>query len=258
MNIEDYISSGILEQYVLGELSTAEEEEVRNYAQRYPEVQREIFQIEESVEHLARSVAIKPPRHVLDQIQEKIADQETEAPPAKKSKKISTLRYGVAATFTLKLIAMAIAAHFWVNWQSSENELEQLQNRYTQLEQNTQQLSQAFAIVSNPDFQSFVLKSGEAAGEAQPIVYWNENTAQLYLNTAQLPASDAAHQYQLWAMVEGSAQSLGVFDVSTSSFPQMIALQAVENANAFLLTLEEEGGSDQPSPEGPSYTVSIR
>ncbi|MEK6476660.1 anti-sigma factor [Catalinimonas sp. 4WD22] len=257
MNIEDYISSGILEQYVLGELSSEEEEEVLRYAKRYPEVQREIFQIEESVEHLARSVAIKPPRHVLDQIQEKVSAQETEAPPAKKSKKINTLRYGVAATFTLKLVAMAIAAHFWINWQNSENRLEQLQSRYDQLEQKTQQLSQAFAIVSNPDFQSFVLKSDEAALEAQPIVYWNENTGELYLNTAQLPASDAAHQYQLWAIAEGNAQSLGVFDVSPGSFPQMIAMPAVENVNSFLLTLEKEGGSSQPSSEGPHYTVSI-
>lgn len=248
----------------MGELSPAQEDEVLLYAERYPEVRKEIDLIEESVEQLALSAALQPPVGVLDKIHERIATEETnkkektEEKKEPKSKKINTLRYGVAATFTLKLVAMAIAAHFWINWKSSESQVERLQNRYHKLEQQTQQLNQALMVVSDPDFQAYVLQSQNGSSSARPIVYWNEKTDQLYLNTGQLAATDSDHQYQLWAIVNEQAKSLGTFDVSTSAFPQIIPLQGQPNISSFVLSLEEEGGSPKPSNEAVHFRSEMK
>ncbi|WPP51582.1 anti-sigma factor [Catalinimonas niigatensis] len=254
MKVEEYIASGILEQYVLGELSAAEEEEVLRYAQNHSEVRSEITAIEESFEYMARSFSVKPPAHVLDKIQHKLSEKdEVEEVQTKKNKKINFLRYGVAATFTLKLMFMAVAAHFWVNWQHSESRLEQMQERYDRLEQETRQLSQAFAVVNDPAYQTIALESKQPNAKARPMLYWNNTLGQLYINPNQLPANEEGTQYQLWAMVKDLPVSLGVFDVSSDSFPQMIAMDGVENSTSFIITLEAEGGSEQPDAEDLRY-----
>ena len=43
MNINDYISSGILEQYVLGDISPQEKKEVECMSHIYPELQEELL-----------------------------------------------------------------------------------------------------------------------------------------------------------------------------------------------------------------------
>ncbi|MFN3801897.1 MAG: anti-sigma factor, partial [Belliella pelovolcani] len=49
MDIQAYISSGKLELFVLGELSVREQEEVMKLAEQYPEIRKELDQIEEAM-----------------------------------------------------------------------------------------------------------------------------------------------------------------------------------------------------------------
>ena len=60
MNIPDYISSGILEMYVLGDTDIAESLQVEQIAAEYPEVRNEINSISASLEAYAGAHAIKP------------------------------------------------------------------------------------------------------------------------------------------------------------------------------------------------------
>jgi anti-sigma factor RsiW len=46
VNIKDYISSGILEAYVLGELPEQERAEVERNLSLYPELKKELAQVE--------------------------------------------------------------------------------------------------------------------------------------------------------------------------------------------------------------------
>ncbi|MFK8104310.1 MAG: anti-sigma factor [Saprospiraceae bacterium] len=61
MDIEAYIASGILEQYVLNDLSEEERKRVERYAKQYPEIKNEITTIEDSLEAYAKLNAIAPP-----------------------------------------------------------------------------------------------------------------------------------------------------------------------------------------------------
>ena len=53
MNIEEYISSGILEAYVLGELIGPEMAEVQRNINLYPALRAELVKIEETQEKLS-------------------------------------------------------------------------------------------------------------------------------------------------------------------------------------------------------------
>lgn len=52
LNTSDYISSGILESYVLDQLSDKEREEVKQMALKYPEIQAELIAIENTLERI--------------------------------------------------------------------------------------------------------------------------------------------------------------------------------------------------------------
>ncbi|MCE7934510.1 MAG: hypothetical protein DYG96_07945 [Chlorobi bacterium CHB2] len=76
MNIEEYISSGVLELYALGGLSAEEVQEVEAMAQQHPHVRQEIEQIYETLEALATNGAIAPRPALKDSILQNIAASE--------------------------------------------------------------------------------------------------------------------------------------------------------------------------------------
>ena len=72
MKTEEYISSGVLEAYALGELSFAERLEVEQNILLHAEMQRELDRIEEAQEKFLMSAAIQPKGRVKDSLLEKI------------------------------------------------------------------------------------------------------------------------------------------------------------------------------------------
>nr|WP_121269427.1 hypothetical protein [Pedobacter schmidteae] len=61
-----YIETGILEEYVAGQLTTKQQREVEVMAARYPEVKREIKAIEMVLEQYAMTHAIQPSEELKD------------------------------------------------------------------------------------------------------------------------------------------------------------------------------------------------
>ena len=251
--LEEYISSGILEQFVLGELPEAQAREVADMAARYPNVRQEISLIEDTLQGLAESLAIEPSPGVFDKIRSNIVvpaeePPSTETSPAeKKAQKLPYWRYGVAATFTLKLIVMALAAGYWINWKNTESKLDNLQERYDRLEQNAQQATQALLAINNPAFQTVVLQSPASSG-GQALAYWNPETYQIYFDLSQLPPSEDHQQYQLWGVADSDTVSLGVFSVAANTpLPQIKPFEGVAWLSDLLISTEPEGGSTSPS-----------
>lgn len=60
MEIQEYIKSGILEQYCLGLLDANEQEEVVQMSLIYPEIKQELDEIENTIEKIALTNAVSP------------------------------------------------------------------------------------------------------------------------------------------------------------------------------------------------------
>ena len=257
-HVEDYITSGILEQFVLEQLATAEAREVQLMAERYPEVRREITLIEDTLRGVAEELAKAPPSHIFERIQAKISEEEPapeeteEVLPkqeilAKKTKKIHYWQYGVAATFTLKLAFMAVAANFWMKWQNTESKLSNIQERYDQLAQDSRQLTQTLMTISDPAVQTVVLHGPPTDAGVRVLTYWNKDTRELLVNAASLPPNDSDQQYQLWGVVDDKSVSLGVFDVTTdASLPQVLSFSGPAGLSSLSIRLGPKGGSQAP------------
>ena len=68
MNLQDYINSGVLEQYCLGLLDSDEANQVVSYCLKYPRLRDELNSIEVAIEKMAIEKATDPPPQLKDKI----------------------------------------------------------------------------------------------------------------------------------------------------------------------------------------------
>jgi quercetin dioxygenase-like cupin family protein len=76
MQIQEYINSGLLEQYCLGLLTKSEQEAVVGMCTIYPEIKAELVEIELALERIAATNAIAPKASLKQQILDTIAINE--------------------------------------------------------------------------------------------------------------------------------------------------------------------------------------
>lgn len=265
MNIKEWINSGIIESYVLGELSEAEAREVEEMAERHPEVKAEISQTELALEGLARKAAVEPRAGLKDDLFSKIdtttSEEKTapaQAPRQAPQPKVVEIRSNIrpwqwlsAAAVALLILSTLLIFYYRNQWQEAESQLagyiageRELSQQYQALRSDYEQLrEQQEQVFTNPDFKQVRLKGTDVAPSAFAVVYWNDASDQVYLNPTGLPQPEAGKQYQLWGIVDGQPASAGVFDFQN----ELLAMQEIDGASAFAITLEPEGGSENPT-----------
>lgn len=279
MNASEYIASGILEVYVLQELPPAEATEVENVATQHPEVRTEIMRIAATYQTLADQLPISPRSSLRENILDQLApvsaeaDRTSAAQPDKtssaprqtspaasqKTRNLLPLRLGIAASLLIALLSIAAALYFRSQWQQTEQELDEVltQNQeiatqYETASQRAQTLAEDLSVVTSADYQQISLAGTDVSPNSSAVVYWNARAAQVYLNTGNLPTPPTDRQYQLWAIVDGSPVSVGVFDVTDNDRdePSLRTMrERIPDAEAFAITLEPRGGSESPTME---------
>ena len=267
MDIQAYISSGILESYVLGELTASQAREVEEMAARYPQVGEELSLIEATLAGLAQAAAVAPraglKASILDRVAPPSAAPAAAAIPAQEApvrplqtpttQKPQPERWLMAASIGLALISSMAAAYFWSRWQQTEEQLASLAAQNTllvqhvsTLENRAEGMQQSLAVLTNPTYRAVKMAGLSPAPDALAVVYWNPATEEVYLHAGSLPTPPTDKQYQLWAIVDGKPVDAGVFDVSGQQLQKM---KTINNASAFAVTLEPKGGSPSPTME---------
>lgn len=256
MNIDEYIASGILEQYVTGSASPQEMREVECMSHIYPEINAEVSRLQLAIEQYAKSHSKRPPAHLRNTILEKLKTLEDETPKAvvepannviefnKPKTNTSIWKYSAAAS----IILLAVSSAYFINNQNKKNKEiasinEALEERNNQIEN----LSGDLAFYSNPDYKKIVLAGvKEKSPESVVTVYWNKNKAEVYLAVNNLPKAIVNKQYQLWAIKDGVPVDMGMLptDVAQNS---LIKMKQIDNAQAFAITLENTGGVPSPT-----------
>ena len=257
MNFKEYISSGILEAYVLGELSDEERSEVEVMAATHPEISKELNIIEETIEVLAFKTAINPGVDLKDRIKERVQadkkEKEVKHLDLRERTKVSpVLRYAVAASVTISLITSYMAYNYWNKWKTTEEQLngliaqnEQIADDYNLVNQRLEGIENDLEVLGNPDFARITMKGTDNSPNSLTTVYWNSASQDVYLDIQSLKDLSQQNQYQLWAIVDGQPVDIGVFDLSD----QLIKMKSIAEATAFAITIEPRGGSKDPNFE---------
>lgn len=274
LNIQEYLDSGVLELYVSGTLSEEEVQEVAMLAEKHPEIHEAILGIEETMIQYMEAYAPEdssPSLSILESVlagiekEEKTGDSQeaekshdtpvvplTSSEPALRSS-WSRWQWLAAAAVVLLLVSVVLNIFFYREWQETEDQFLALSNERTQLAEENQSMrtrmegDQALlAHLSDLDSKAILLNGLEISPESRAAVVWNPQTDEVLLASHQLPKPQTGFQYQLWAIVDGTPVSAGVFDHAQAN---QFLLAVSGEAAAFAITLEKEGGVASPTLE---------
>jgi anti-sigma-K factor RskA len=256
VNIKEYISSGILEAYVLGELSDRERAEVERNLSLYPELRQELELIEEAQESLLMKTAVTPRAAVKEKLFASLdkTEPETKVVPLDGDKRLGFWKFAAAASVSIALITSYLAYNYYGKWVNSSTQLSELiaQNQriaqdYNQVNQRLDSLRRDVDVLTNPQFQRIIMKGTPNAPEALASVYWNESTREVYLRIENMKELTHDKQYQLWALIDGKPVDAGVFDGNVAG---LVKMKPIGNGAAtFAVTVEPRGGKESPSLE---------
>jgi anti-sigma-K factor RskA len=264
--IEAYISSGVIEAFVLGQLTEAETKELLQYASEHKEVRNAIDETEETLYALGQKGSIAPPstskKRLFDDLGLKIESEEVLSPAnslkeeiKKETKSFSIYPFLAAAASIVAIIGIAFSVHFYNQWQDTEARLssiiaenQSIAQQYNVVRNQLEQYAENVEILRQPGIETIPMQGLDIAPEAQAVVHWNKKTNEVFLNAKQMPSNEIKNQYQLWAIVDGKPVSMGVFDVA-GDMTRLLKMKTTTAASAFAITLEPRGGSENPTME---------
>lgn len=253
MNLQEYISSGIVESYVLGLASGEERREFEELSALYPELTTARLAFEQELEEHFLSTAVAPPVNgklqFLEAIgktssnnQSKIVNMENGTIPMRKN---NSSRFLVAAVVILLAGGFAWYSH---------NQNEKLRSENAELQAKVKSsdsiLNQIASEQKTAQEHAVNVVNMVGTNPSQPSsanVFWDSTSQNVYMVVKNMPKLPNDKQYQLWALIDGKPKDLGVFDVSDQKF--IIKMKNTQKADAFAITIEQKGGSPSPTLE---------
>jgi len=276
VNAQDYISSGLLEAYVLGALSESEFEQVAGAICRFPAVRDEVAVLEESMFQQAQLVAVAPPPALEDRIWAALEAQvpavTAPAPVAAEAPKTiplpppvpdlvprrKTFPLGMAAA--LALLVASVAANYVVyqNGQQREASLTaanaQLKSDMALRDGRIKAMQERYRseaeMAADPAMQMVAMRSLQPGKPMAATMYWNPGQQKAFVSVQKLPPPPSGMQYQLWAIADGKPVSLGMIDNAIASAGGMQPVELpVTAGQAFAVSLEQTGGVPSPTAD---------
>lgn len=255
MDTQTYIDSGILELYVAGSLSEAENKEVYSIMQKHPEILQEVLDIETAIIKLTKAAAPKDKVNfstILNTL--KTTDNNTKVITLNKPKNnwFNYTGWAAAVIFGVGLL--------WMHTQNKtlETQISEIQTERdffeTQIDDLNSDLADSKEIITvfrDKNIISVPLAGQAVYPEAYAKAYWNKESKTVYLDLAGLPEPPEGKVYQVWSLTLNplTPTSLGTIDNFVSDDNKIFSLDNANQSQAFGITLEPTGGSVSPTME---------
>lgn len=259
MNIEEYISSGKLEQYLLGLLTDGEAREVEQVVMAYPEVRTELAAMEDALTQYAVAKGIAMPEELPDRIVKRLDLLDKETPDTTPPKTAAGGSKGVGGTglmFLVLLFAGSIIGLFLLwsrsNRLETENrrinaQIQDVQDSCNVIQGNLTEANLQLAILRAEGNETYIMRGTPENPGAIANVYYNPQDRRAFLDIRELPAPPPGQQYQLWGINESGPISMDVFDLPDVGTVQFIEVPFIEDVGTFAVSLEPAGGSPTPT-----------
>jgi anti-sigma-K factor RskA len=260
-DVKTFIESGILELYVLGDVSPAERQQVEAMIQKYPVVRAELGEMEKALESYALANAIQPSEKqrskILNSLVTNLADDSTfrskkeeaavVAMPAQQTGNF--YKYAFAASVALLIGSLLAMYNLNTQLQQKKEELVAMNTQNQRFSKTVGYMDEQLSIFRDPNYKVLRLKGTKNLPSGNVLVAWNPSQKKVILDMKSLdmPVNDKNHQYQLWALVGGKPVDLGVFDKLDNDSLHMKEMKPVALAQAFAVTREPRGGSVNPT-----------
>lgn len=266
MDASRFISSGLIEAYVIGVATSNEIEELERGMAQFPEVRAAVDDCQLDMEQYITLQAKTPPPSIKENLLNILAEEETarengtyveepaisfDAP--ERILVSSAWRWIAAAVFALLIGSVAMNYIFFGQINdykgrydalvSSQNTLAAESNVYrTRMEQ----MEKSISIFKDPAVKTVKMPGTKPFPAAMATIFWNQQSKEVFLMANNLPQPAADKQYQLWAIVGGKPVDMGVLDTNDTS-ELLHKMKSIDNAEMFAITLENKGGSTEPT-----------
>ena len=259
MNIQEYISSGIVESYVLGLASPEESAEFEMMCAKHHEVRaaRDAFELQLEQAAVANGAAV--PRHLKSKIFGEIEIESENAGPRKvvaepeveETGRFVNMRFwkmAAAASIILLLGSAVLNFYFYNRYNKYKSDYSELLASQSQTAKNYESkiasYEEAMGIMKDTAMYMVRMKGMPNHENNAATVFWDTRTKDVYLMVNNLPKPSAGKQYQLWAQVGDKMVDAGLLDWNEAG--AMLHMKNVPTASAFAISLEKEGGSQEP------------
>ncbi|MEO8771369.1 MAG: anti-sigma factor [Ferruginibacter sp.] len=271
MELNDIISSGLLELYVLGMANEQETAQVTAMSKQYAEVSAEILSIELSLEHYANIHCVNPHVKMKESIYAAISGennsshvtpvrQMTQA-TAKVVPVSSFWKYAAAASVILLIGSAILNYNYYNKYETANNELAAATKEKTNIEQQLAVAEQAndemknnLNVVQSRYSEPHLLPGLPTSPDAVAKIFWMKDTHDVYIDASNLPDAPVGKQYQFWGIVDGKPVDGGLIITNKKDDKYKIQkMHSFGRAEAFAVTLETMGGN--PQPKGTMYVM---
>jgi anti-sigma-K factor RskA len=244
VNNEQYISSGIIESYVMGLANEQEAAEFENLCSANAELLEARIAFEEGLEKNAMLNAVLPPAALKDRIWKAI-QEDMKSQPAKvvsldtvhtrRTAFMTGKRWAIAASF----LAVCLTGYFvYNNYHRNQLLNEQLASNRARLERmdtRTKNIEEQL-LQNNQKMKQVKLIVPSQPTKATMNVFWDSTSTNVYLVVRDMTPLPQGQQYQLWAVNKGKYTSLGLFDAPEDQ-KLILKMNNVQEADSFAITV---------------------
>ncbi|WP_367388738.1 anti-sigma factor [Lewinella sp. LCG006] len=239
MNKQQFLNSGLLEQFVLGLTSPEEDKIVQQYLHKFPELNNELNALHQAMDQYALQHAIPPPK----------SQYPAEAYDANAYVSDSHYRFNWSLLTTIVLAFLSF--YLFRNNQHQQKDILQIEAEHAALKtycQTSQDKVQAQLLmldkIQHPHTQSIVLAGTEIAPAHFAVAHWNPTLKEGWLDPTKLPILPKGKQYQVWADINGEMISIALIPPNSR---ELISIAYMDNAESINITEEALGGADHPN-----------
>jgi anti-sigma-K factor RskA len=127
----------------------------------------------------------------------------------------------------------------------------QLQSQVTTLRAQLSEERTLVAVLYEPDTRIIPLVAAEDSGATQGYLLFDPERQQAVVKSTALAALPQDQTYQLWLIAGGQPESVGLLNTNQSGqgFVEIEAQRSISQYEAFGITVEPAGGSQQPTTE---------
>jgi len=218
-DVKAYIETGILELYVLGDISPEEKAQVEEMASKHPEVRAEIAAIERGLEAYALDNAVEPAGHLRDKILNSLLtsfaddnkfptreflesdiDDEIDEPskivPLSTTNSNNFYKYAFAACLVALIASLAALYSLNEKLNDSYGQIASLQSRNQTFANRVNYMQGEINIFHDTSFKMIPMQGTPKSPASKMTVAWNPEKKKVMVDMQdmKLAANDDAHQ----------------------------------------------------------------
>ena len=243
MNIREYISSGIIELYVMGLCNETEINEVESLRRQYPELNKAIIDYEILLEENMQKNFTLPSVETDDIILKKL--DQLQPTQFKASSPAIVRKLNWLKPFAAAAVLLLIVSGYFIY--ILNNKATKLRSELAEAKKAAPTLPLAdYKIMLDPRITPVAMYGVGTHAICRCTMFWDKKTGKIFIMIHHLPMSSSSKDYQLWAMVNGEPVNVGIINDAIRG--RFIEMENVPSAtNAFTITLEKAGGNQTPT-----------